>query len=45
MPTIEMPEDINLHRRRFLGTAALTIAAAEFGMTDLADAQPGKTKG
>jgi len=27
MDTIKMSEDINHHRRRFLGTAAMTIAA------------------
>ena len=34
-----MSEDINHHRRRFLGTAAMTIAAAQFGMIDSAAAQ------
>jgi len=37
-----MSEQINHDRRRLLGTAALTIAAAEFGMIDSAGAQPGK---
>jgi pimeloyl-ACP methyl ester carboxylesterase len=34
--------EINRDRRRFLGTAAVTIAAAEFGMIGSADAQPTK---
>ena len=37
-----MSEQINHDRRRLLGTAALTIAAAELGMIGSADAQPGK---
>ncbi len=32
MKTIKMSEEINYDRRRFLGTAAMTIAAAQFGM-------------
>jgi pimeloyl-ACP methyl ester carboxylesterase len=39
-----MAEEINHHRRRFFGTAALTIAAAELGMINLAAAQSSKTK-
>jgi hypothetical protein len=39
-----MSEEINHDRRRFLSTAAMTIAAAELGMTDFADAQPSKPK-
>src|SRR5208282_6211590 len=39
-----MSEEINHDRRRFLGTAALTIAAAELLMTGSADAQSGKAK-
>jgi pimeloyl-ACP methyl ester carboxylesterase len=39
-----MAEEINRHRRRFFGTAALTIAAAELGMINLAAAQSSKTK-
>jgi pimeloyl-ACP methyl ester carboxylesterase len=35
-----MPEAINQHRRQFLGTAAMTLAAV--GMTGAARAQPGK---
>jgi pimeloyl-ACP methyl ester carboxylesterase len=33
---------INLHRRRFLGTAAMTIATAQFSMIGSADAQSSK---
>ena len=39
MDTIKMSEDINHHRRRFLGTAAMTIAAAQLVMTGSAGAQ------
>ena len=41
MDTIKMSEDVNHHRRRFLGTAAMTIAAAQLLMTGLARAQSG----
>jgi len=44
MDTIKMSEEINHHRRRFLGSAAMTIAAAQLGMTGSADAQSSKTK-
>src|SRR2546425_12733448 len=37
-----MSEEINHDRRRLLGTAVLTIAAAELAMLGSADAQPGK---
>ena len=37
-----MSEQINEDRRRLLGTAALTIAAAEFAMLGSAEAQPTK---
>ena len=37
-----MSEEINRDRRRLLGTAVLTIAAAELAMLGSADAQPGK---
>jgi pimeloyl-ACP methyl ester carboxylesterase len=43
MGTIKKPEEINHHRRRFFGAAALTIAAAEFAMIGSADAQSSKT--
>jgi pimeloyl-ACP methyl ester carboxylesterase len=41
MDTIKMSEDINRHRRRFLGTAAMTIAAAQLVMTGSVRAQSG----
>jgi pimeloyl-ACP methyl ester carboxylesterase len=44
MDTISISKDVDHHRRRFCGTAALTIAAAQLGMIGSADAQPGKTK-
>jgi pimeloyl-ACP methyl ester carboxylesterase len=37
-----MSEDINRHRRRFFGTAAMTIAAAQLGVIGSADAQSSK---
>ncbi len=39
-----MSEEINHDRRRFLGTAVMTIAAAELSMIRSADAQSGTTK-
>jgi len=39
-----MSEEINNDRRRFLGTAAMTIAAVQLGMFGSASAQSGKTK-
>jgi pimeloyl-ACP methyl ester carboxylesterase len=39
MDKSNVPGDIDLHRRRFFGTAALTVAAAQLGMTSSADAQ------
>jgi pimeloyl-ACP methyl ester carboxylesterase len=42
METIKMSEEINHHRRRFLGTAAMTIATAQLAIIAPADAQPGK---
>src|ERR1700722_10156013 len=39
-----MSEEINHNRRRFLGTAAMTIAAAQFGIFGSADAQSSTTK-
>jgi pimeloyl-ACP methyl ester carboxylesterase len=44
MGTIKMSEEINHHRRRFLGIAAVTFAAAELGMIGSVDAQSGKAK-
>src|SRR5712691_3131013 len=37
-----MSEEINHDRRRFLGTAVLTVAAAELAIVGAADAQSGK---
>jgi pimeloyl-ACP methyl ester carboxylesterase len=39
-----MSEGFNHYRRRFLGTAAMTIAAAQLGMTGFAQAQPNTTR-
>jgi thiol-disulfide isomerase/thioredoxin len=39
-----MAEDINDDRRRFLATAAMTVAAAQLGMIGSANAQSSKTK-
>jgi pimeloyl-ACP methyl ester carboxylesterase len=39
-----MSEEINHSRRRFLGTAAMTIAAAQFGILGSANAQSSTTK-
>lgn len=39
-----MSEEINHHRRRFFGTAAVAIAAAQFGLIDSAFAQSGTPK-
>src|ERR1700686_1721874 len=44
MDTIRMSEKIDRNRRRFFGTAAMTIAAAQLGMIGSADSQPSKTK-
>ena len=44
MSTIRMSEEINHNRRRFCGTAAMTIAAAQLGMTAFADAQSNNAK-
>jgi nitrous oxide reductase len=38
-----MSEEINNDRRRFFGTAAMTIAAAQLGMFGSAKAQSSKT--
>ena len=37
-----MSEEIKYDRRRFLAIAAMSVAAAEFGMTGAADAQSSK---
>ena len=39
MSTIKMSEEIDRNRRRFFGTAAMTVAAAQLGMFGSADAQ------
>jgi pimeloyl-ACP methyl ester carboxylesterase len=39
-----MSEDINRDRRRFFGTAAMTLAAAQFALSGAAQAQSGKAK-
>ena len=44
MDQIKTSEDIDQHRRRFFGTAAMTVAAVQLGMIGAADAQAGKTK-
>ena len=44
MHTLEMSEAISLNRRRFLGTAAITVAAARLGMTGFADTQSSNAK-
>ena len=44
MDTISTSEQIDLHRRRFFGTAAMTIAAAQLVINGSAEAQTGPTK-
>ena len=44
MDTIEKSEEINQHRRSFLGTAVITAAAAQLLLNGSAEAQPSKTK-
>jgi pimeloyl-ACP methyl ester carboxylesterase len=44
MDGITKPEEISQHRRRFFGTAAMTIVAGHLGMTGFADAQPSPAK-
>src|SRR5712671_7895055 len=44
MDKIKTSETIDRQRRRFFGAAALTLAAAEFGMIGSAGAQAGKAK-
>ena len=39
-----MPEAINHNRRRFLGTAAMTLAATQIGLSGSATAQAGEAK-
>ena len=42
MDKIKTPEDVDRHRRRFLGATAMTLAAAQFGMIGSANAQAAK---
>src|ERR1051326_8648060 len=44
MSEIKTSDAIDRQRRRFLGSAAMTIAAAQLGMTGFAQAQTAKTK-
>src|SRR5258708_29501918 len=44
MDKIKTSKDIDHRRRHFVGTAALTAAAAQLGMIGAVDAQPGKAK-
>jgi len=44
MSTTKIAEQINRPRRNFIGAAAITAAAAQFGLIGEADAQPAKTK-
>jgi hypothetical protein len=39
MDTIKTVEEINQHRRRFFGTAAMAVAATQLGMIASASAQ------
>ena len=39
-----MTDEIDHHRRRFFGTAAMTIAAAQLGMIGSAAAQSGRAR-
>jgi pimeloyl-ACP methyl ester carboxylesterase len=43
MNTIQRPEKIDHHRRRFLGAAGMTLAAAQFGLIGAAAAQSAST--
>ena len=44
MHAIEMPQEINHRRRRFLGAAVMTVAAARLGIIGSANAQASKTE-
>src|SRR3981081_604252 len=44
MGTTKTSKGINLHRRRFFGTAALSSAAAQLMLSGSADAQPSNAK-
>jgi len=39
-----MPNEVNTGRRRFLGTAAMSVAAARFGLIGSLGARPGKSE-
>ena len=43
MDTIKIADEIDHHRRRFFGAAAMTIAAAQFGISGSANAQTSGT--
>jgi hypothetical protein len=45
MTTIKMSENVNHNRRRFFGTAAMSIAAAQLGLFELARANEAKPSG
>jgi pimeloyl-ACP methyl ester carboxylesterase len=42
MDTLKKSGELDLHRRRFFGTAAMVVAAAQSGLVGSADAQPSK---
>jgi hypothetical protein len=44
MDTIEKSEEINQHRRSFLGSSVATVAAAQLLLNDSVEAQPSKTR-
>jgi pimeloyl-ACP methyl ester carboxylesterase len=44
METTKTSKDINFHRRRFFGTAAMSIAAAQLILSGSADAEPSNAK-
>jgi pimeloyl-ACP methyl ester carboxylesterase len=44
MDTVKTSDNIDHDRRRFFGTAAMTLAAAQFALSGSADAQAGKAK-
>jgi pimeloyl-ACP methyl ester carboxylesterase len=44
METVKMSDKIDHDRRRFFGTAAMTLAAAQFALSGSADAQAGNAK-
>src|ERR1043166_2432163 len=44
MSRINTPQEVDHDRRRLIGTAAMTVAAAQLGMTGFAQAQASKTK-